>query len=68
MQLLQKNTLNEQLSVPGTGVNVLLTIKSFILSLKAMSQSAILCTGASGAMCTSNLVSQSACYLRVAIL
>lgn len=55
-------------SVVLAGVSVLLVVSFFILSQKAMSQSAILCRLASGLVCISKLVSQSVSYLRAAIL
>lgn len=50
------------------GAVVLLVVSFFILSLRAMSQLAILCRLASSLVCTSKLVSQSVSYLRAAIL
>lgn len=50
------------------GAIVLLVVRFFILSPRAMSQLAILCRLASGLVCTSKLVSQSVSYLRAAIL
>lgn len=58
----------EQNNFVLAGVSVPLVVSFFILSLKAMNQSAILCRLASGLVCISKLVSQSVSYLRAAIL
>lgn len=52
-----------------SGVSALVVVSFvFFLSLKAMSQTAILCRLASSLVCTLKLVSQSVSYLRAAIL